>query len=826
MDEATEERPIVNRCPECSRSLDVTGLAPFSKIECPRCGASVRVRTAMGQYDILGPLGEGGMSMVFKARDRHLGREVALKVLHQSLSRDEALTAMFEREAKLTASILHPNVVKVYTVGNDQGYFFIAMELVDATSLEQLIGRKGALPESGVLPIAHDVVRGLAAAYQEGLIHRDIKPGNMLVTEDGTTKLVDFGLAVHQGGADESEDLWATPFYVPPEKLDGEPDTYLGDIYSLGATLYHALAGRPPFETNTSSLDVLRRAKRNEVDLKSAAPGVSKNTVRLIEKMMAYRPADRPQSYEAILEQVESVEKREFGTVRSPASDGGEQRRRARAAAGGALLLIVVIAVGVMLSGDNANEDGDLGIGSKERVINAGENTNAELFLRGRDLLLQGDYARARELFDGLTGETSLSASTRMWNHFFRGTATLLMGDEPGAREAFARIAEVPADEEEKGAAEVVAFLGEAPPRFSQPLPVLDAAETFPSDSVGALGLFVSGLKNWQHGQFESGMELLNAFADASPPEDFDWMEQFRAAVKRYRRDYERLAKLPNPSRANAGENPGFADQKRRLEKALPKLETPGALPELVRSRIARVEAIGDLIAEERRAKREAERLAAAQKKKENEEDASDAGEKMEEDEGGTPSGFTEEELAEKRRLMELFDSLAGHAETLSFSGALAELESISLETDRARQWRGDLVHAYEQAGGFVAMLASRLDGGNYEGAIRRREGVPIDATITSADPSIFVVDLGFGPNEVEAEAFAPDWMVEAAATVLPAPTPDTLAEWEKTVFFALATGQRETARRLAANVASVSPEFGTRWERLETLLSPAPSDP
>ncbi|MCH1409500.1 MAG: serine/threonine protein kinase, partial [Verrucomicrobiales bacterium] len=236
----------------------------------------------MGKYQITGVLGAGGMSQVFRAMDMHLQREVALKILHQTLSQDSALTAMFEREAKLTASILHPNVVKVYTVGQDQGYFFIAMELVDATSLEEIIAQDGALNEEKVLSIANDVTKGLKAAHEEDLIHRDIKPGNMLVTSDGTSKLVDFGLAVQQGGVDESEELWATPFYVPPEKLEGEVDTYLGDIYSLGATLYHALAGKPPFEANTSSLEELKVIKKNEVDLKSEAPEVTKPTLKLI----------------------------------------------------------------------------------------------------------------------------------------------------------------------------------------------------------------------------------------------------------------------------------------------------------------------------------------------------------------------------------------------------------------------------------------------------------------------------------------------------------------------------------------------------------------
>ena len=157
MEEATPQSPVINQCPDCSQSIDVTTLTPFSKVVCPHCGSSVRVRTGMGKYQITGVLGAGGMSQVFRAMDMHLQREVALKILHQTLSQDSALTAMFEREAKLTASILHPNVVKVYTVGQDQGYFFIAMELVDATSLEEIIAKDGALKEEKVLSIAHDV---------------------------------------------------------------------------------------------------------------------------------------------------------------------------------------------------------------------------------------------------------------------------------------------------------------------------------------------------------------------------------------------------------------------------------------------------------------------------------------------------------------------------------------------------------------------------------------------------------------------------------------------------------------------------------------------
>ena len=358
MEEVEEKRPLVNHCPECGKALDVSGMGPFAKIECPHCSASVRVRTTMGQYQIVGLLGEGGMSQVFRAVDINLGREVALKILHQSLSSDGALTSMFEREAKLTASIVHPNVVKVFTVGNDHGYFFIAMELVNAISLDRLIVNKGSLSESEVLAIALNVTNGLKAAHGEDLIHRDIKPGNMLVTGEGTTKLVDFGLAVQQGGQDESEDLWATPFYVPPEKLDGDPDTFKGDIYSLGATLYHALAGKPPFEANTASIEELKETKKSLVDLKSAAPGLSKQVIRLVEKMMAYAPADRFQSYDEVIAQIEEVQKRQFGI--DPGGRVRKGNKRTRYALMGAGLVVVVIfgIVAAMVNKEDPEEEG------------------------------------------------------------------------------------------------------------------------------------------------------------------------------------------------------------------------------------------------------------------------------------------------------------------------------------------------------------------------------------------------------------------------------------------------------------------------------------
>ncbi|NOY01060.1 MAG: protein kinase, partial [Verrucomicrobia bacterium] len=312
-----EQEPLINACPECGEDIDVSVQPPYAKIECPHCHGSIRVRTQLGQYKVQRLLGEGGMSQVFLAVDETLGRSVALKVLHKELSRDKKLTESFEREAKITASVNHPNVVKVYTVGSDYGYFFIAMELVDNMSLEELITNQACVPEAKAMQIAHDVTSGLYAAFKAGLIHRDIKPGNILLTNDGSAKLVDFGLAVQTGHHDADEDVWATPFYVPPEKLDGEPDDFRGDIYSLGATLFHAVSGTPPYAANTASLEELKKIKAKTIRLIETAPDSRKRTCRLIDRMMARKPDDRHQTYNELLLDIDEAATKLGGRKRS-----------------------------------------------------------------------------------------------------------------------------------------------------------------------------------------------------------------------------------------------------------------------------------------------------------------------------------------------------------------------------------------------------------------------------------------------------------------------------------------------------------------------------
>ena len=771
----------------------------------------------MGQYQITNMLGEGGMSQVFKAFDVHLGREVALKVLHQSLSRDSALTAMFEREAKLTASILHPNVVKVFTVGNEDGYFFIAMELVEATSLDQVITTSGALSEKDVLHVAHDVVAGLKAAHQEGLIHRDIKPGNMLLTREGTSKLVDFGLAVQQGGDDESEDLWATPYYVPPEKLDGETDTYLGDIYSLGATLYHALTGKPPFEANTSSLEALKQIKTADLNLKVEAPTSSKAIVKLIGRMMAYRPEARPQSYDLLLAEIIDIEKKEFGVDRNKSRSSRTNQKNPWLMAGVFSAFVAVAAI-LWLNRPSSESD-DIVFGDDDGgIISSGAESNATQFLKGRELLVRGKFKEALNIFSELSSTSSLSPSTQMWSHFFAGTLQLLLGEEPNSRASFKNISSIDPGMEE-GVGDVVAFLQRASDLLVSDLPLMESAIPFESGTIESVGFLAAGVKNWQQGDFESGIALLDKFTSSQSPEDFIWIEELKSSVEVYRRDYKLLVELPNPTRKNGADSLPFA--RKSLTAALEKIETSGSLPRLINSRLTRIDEIDALIAREKEAVTNQPEVAVMEQ--------ADPEIPATAPERGAVDPFakqkmSDEELLEREGLRQLLSSLLeSHGASYQFSEAIDQLQAEPLNSWSAQEVRNELVLSFGRAEGFLRMLVEQLAFSSYEGVIRRKEGVPLEAVITSADTSLFVVDLGFGPNKVPVSEFTPDWLVEVAEELLPPFTPATQEAWENVLFFALATGQDGTASRISELIGEDSPEFEERWGRLKPFFATSP---
>ncbi|MDQ3625289.1 MAG: serine/threonine protein kinase, partial [Verrucomicrobiota bacterium] len=293
-------------CPHCEALIDITEHDPLTRLACPGCEAEIRVRDFIDQFHLIDIAGRGGMGVVYEAVDTSLDRPVALKLLRKDHSHNRKLLAQLELEAAVTATINHPNVIKVYSTGVEQGRFYIAMELADKGSLDDLIRIQGRVSEAQVLEVGLQIAQGLRAAHQHGLIHRDVKPGNILFSEGHRAKIVDFGLAIFMAQEESMRgDVWGTPYYVAPEKLDHKPEDFRSDIYSLGGTLYHALAGIPPFEAETASLVAVKRLKCEPVSLQLFAPWVSGPTAEVINRTLNKDPAARYQSYDALIEEFE-----------------------------------------------------------------------------------------------------------------------------------------------------------------------------------------------------------------------------------------------------------------------------------------------------------------------------------------------------------------------------------------------------------------------------------------------------------------------------------------------------------------------------------------
>ena len=268
--------------------------------------ASTTVGQAFGNYQLERELGQGGMGTVYLAQDSGLHRQVALKILRSDLGDDPSFAKKFLEEVEVTASLAHPNIIRVFTLGEQDGRLYLVMEHLDQPSLENRMENQAKVSERDVLEIGIGVASALQFAHEEtGLIHRDIKPGNILFGRGNIPKLADFGLAAGARSAQGQQDeIWGTPYYVSPERLLREPEDIRSDIYSLGATLYHAIAGRPPFEAETAEEVAKRHISDRPPPLRSLCPEAQEQTVFTIDKCLAKKSSARWESYSALISQL------------------------------------------------------------------------------------------------------------------------------------------------------------------------------------------------------------------------------------------------------------------------------------------------------------------------------------------------------------------------------------------------------------------------------------------------------------------------------------------------------------------------------------------
>src|SRR5512132_129624 len=295
-------------CWICGAALDAGGYEPLVRVVCRNCGQKNLLQRTFDHFVPVETLGAGGMGTVYKARDTQLERFVALKLLHKDLSSEADRDVQLQQEARIAASVNHPNVMQILSLGTDHGQFYVVMELIDHGSLDDLIESQGRLPEHQVLDIGIQIARGLRAAHRKGLIHRDVKPANILFVDEQAAKIGDFGLAAFATQDPQSDRvIWGTPAYVAPERLSNQPEDVRSDIYSLGATLFHAVAGKPPIDSSTNSATELRELKQHPAELRTIAPDVSAPTARVLQRMIAPDRKQRFSFYDELLAELDAA---------------------------------------------------------------------------------------------------------------------------------------------------------------------------------------------------------------------------------------------------------------------------------------------------------------------------------------------------------------------------------------------------------------------------------------------------------------------------------------------------------------------------------------
>ncbi len=317
--------PLAEECRQSSVAPETLALRKglLDAIEIEIIGTLLRPKETIPGYEILSVLGKGGMGVVYEATQLNLGRTVALKTVLVSRMGSASALSRFEQEARTVAQLRHPNIVGGYDFGKNDGRVFFAMELVEGEELADRIKREGMLDERLAWGIARQTAAGLAHAANHGVVHRDIKPGNLLLVDppEGIpfpadmpmVKIADFGLAILTTSEESSTRLTSdnttvgSPHYMAPEQFQQSDVDLRADIYSLGASVYHILAGKPPFNGSNLTQIMASKMAGRLTPLEELRPGLSPGTYNLLDRMMAQSLDDRPASYPELISLIDDL---------------------------------------------------------------------------------------------------------------------------------------------------------------------------------------------------------------------------------------------------------------------------------------------------------------------------------------------------------------------------------------------------------------------------------------------------------------------------------------------------------------------------------------
>jgi eukaryotic-like serine/threonine-protein kinase len=768
-------------CPTCGTLIDVSDEEPYAKIHCSSCGTAMRVRQAFAHFEITGLLGEGGQGLVYRATDKKLKRSVAIKLMRRQYSADPVFVKRFESEARVTASLNHPNVVKVFSFGKNQGLLYLAMEMVDQGSLDAVMGQLGTVPEERVLEVGIQIAKGLKAGLEKGLIHRDIKPGNILFADEHTAKIVDFGLAVLiEKQNEEDGDVWATPYYVSPEKLDDQPEDFRSDMYSLAATLFHALAGRPPFLAETNSIRELRKIKSKPVHLQSFAPHASNPTTYVIEKALAVKPEDRWASYDDFIENLEyarnEFRKRPKTRMRTRVMESKDDRSGSWITI---CVILLVIAAGVVFV---LKRNGSAGTNAKAPPpATQGKNESEAATVRyneARFRLLKGRFRPAAAELRELYGEAKLPEPQHSWCGFNAGLAELLDGRPAPARNFFAALGNTMAEMTIGMDPEMIGFFK----RFGalateKDIVTLEDAGKFNKANYEAIALLALALKNWEAGSHADAVTLFRQFQAAEPTGSSAWVMEYRPLVAPYLEEYGAFTSLVQDLK-------NYETAPERAEKALQNL------PEF-KDKLRSVSLRGELKkVEEGLAPTVASGIATAKEA---------AAKKM-----------AEMEAADEKALTEAKKTIKKFCEDYRFGDAHQTIKRVDVKLEKHIADRDLLLKRVEWLVHFKRELIKDLTtGGGYNGPLYRKNGTTLPGGVASASETHLSIRIGAGSAMVQWHEVTPASVLAMAKSFFrPTLPPAELAarQWRAGVFCIFT--ELAECEALMGEAAAVSEEY------------------
>jgi serine/threonine protein kinase len=790
---ADPTEPIIHTCHACGTLIDVSEQEPLALVHCPTCGAGQRVRTNFDHFQLQEVLGAGGMGAVYRAFDANLSRFVALKLLRREYSANPEFVTQFEREAAITASINHPHVVKVYSAGEDQGLVYIAMELVDKGSLDDLMGLQGRVAEPQVLEVGKQAAMGLNAALARGLIHRDVKPGNILFADAHTAKIVDFGLASLQEQASKGPgEVWGTPYYVAPEKLENPPvEDFRSDMYSLGATLFHALAGRPPFEAETASMVALKHLKSQAVSLQAFAPDVSSETAFVINKTLSKDPEKRYQSYHELIEHLDYARNEVLKKAGSASQKRArvviedEDEERAMSWITFAMIAVVVLGgVGVWVMRDRLFGSGQSKV---DPIVERQKQLAAELepqYNQAREKLINKQFLEAAEAFYKISSQPDVPRPLLDWTDLHQGLALLFAGKETESRRAFSRLAARDLHGKDTSDKKLSQFFidtgrametGEAKPA--------SAARDLEKSNHEAIGLLLFALKDWQLGKVEDGGSLFRQFQSATPEPPVHWIADYKPLITPYVDDFTAFRTATEEVKAAT-----TAEKRRsaigKVKSAREQLKLGGVIATKLEQMTKQLEK--DLAGDEVEMKKRA----------------------------------AESESADQPKFDELRKKVAPLLATFKYAEAKAQILGLKPGSEKYQAYRQALLDRVEALNGFKTQLIRDLAPGTYAGQIKKAPNALLPPGKVTATEAGLDVKNPFGIMQASWAEVAPETVIAMAKSFIKPELPaDAAADrnWGLGLY-ALSIGQKAMAKELLTAAAEAKPQYKDQLAKISEI--------